>query len=140
MGETPKQPEGNASIAVRKPELTRNRIIAAFAVAVVADLLELPITAAEATVLGAPASELGAGFVDIIVFGIMTRLLGFHWIFLPTFVVEVIPGLDMLPTWVGSVCFVVWQRKKKDARPPLDAVAEVQAVEIESTPPKLGRK
>ncbi len=60
--------------------------------------------------------------------------------FLPTFVVEVIPGLDMLPTWVGCVGFVVWQRKKKDAQPPLAAVAEVQAAEVESTPPKLERK
>ena len=123
-----------------KPELTRNRIVAAFAVAVVADILEFPITAAEATVLGEPAGELGAGVVDIVVFGIITRLLGFHWMFLPTFVVEVIPGLDMLPTWVGCVGFVVWQRKKKDAQPPLAAVAEVQAAEVESTPPKLERK
>ena len=112
------QREGSA-FPVKKPELTRNRIIAAFTVAVVADLLEFPITAAEATFLGAPVGELGAGLVDIIVFGIMTRLLGFHWMFLPTFVVEVIPGLDILPTWVGCVGFVVWKRKKKDAQPPL---------------------
>jgi hypothetical protein len=43
----------------------------------------------------------------------MTKLLGFHWTFLPSFCIEVIPGLDMLPTWVGCVFFVVRQRKKE---------------------------
>ncbi len=36
-----------------KPELTRKRIVAAFTVAVIADLLEIPITIAENGSLGA---------------------------------------------------------------------------------------
>lgn len=114
---------------MKKPKLTRNQIIAAFAVAVVADILEFPITAAEATVVGAPAGELGACVLDTVVFGIMTRLLGFHWMFLPSFVVEVIPGLNMFPTWVGCVAFVVWKRKKEEAQPSLADVVDVHAVE-----------
>jgi hypothetical protein len=94
------------------PELTRRRILIAYAVAVVADLIEFPISAVELPVVVAPVGEFVAFVVDAIVFGVMTKLLGFHWMFLPSFCIEVIPGLDMLPTWVGCVFFVVRQRKK----------------------------
>lgn len=95
-----------------KPELTRKRIILAYAVAVVADLIEFPISGAEFSVVGAGTGEFAAFVVDAIVFGVMTKLLGFHWMFLPSFCVEVIPGLDLLPTWVGCVFLVVRQREK----------------------------
>jgi hypothetical protein len=95
-----------------KPELTRKRIIIAYAVAVVADLIEFPISAAGLSVIGVGVGEFAALVVDVVVFGVMTKLLGFHWMFLPSFCIEVIPGVDMLPTWVGCVFFVVRQRKK----------------------------
>jgi len=67
--------------------------------------------------------------------GAMTKLLGFHWMFLPSFGLEVIPGLDLLPTWIGCVAFVVWQRKKEQtAQPP---VIDVQEAEIVREPPRL---
>jgi hypothetical protein len=97
------------------PELTRKRILTAYAVAIVADLIEFPISALELTVIGAPVAMFLSFLLDVFVFGIMTFLLGFHWLFLPSFLVEVVPGLDMLPTWVGCVFFVVRQRKKVQA-------------------------
>jgi hypothetical protein len=109
-----------------KPQITKNRIMVAYAIAVIADMLEFPIAGAEATLVGAPLGE-GAAFVlDCIVMGAMTKILGFHWMFLPTFCVEVIPGIDLLPTWVGCVAFVVWQRKKQQAPP----IVDVQEAEI----------
>jgi hypothetical protein len=118
-----------------KPKLTRNRIMVAYAIAVIADVLEFPIAAAEITIAGAPTGELAAFLVDCIVMGAMTKLLGFHWMFLPSFCVEVIPGLDLLPTWVGCVAFVVWQRKKeRTSEPP---IIDVQEVEIVREPPRL---
>jgi hypothetical protein len=118
-----------------KPKLTRNRVLAAYAISVIADVLEFPIAAAEITVAGAPFGELAAFVVDCIVMGAMTKLLGFHWMFLPSFAVEVIPGLDLLPTWVGCVAFVVLQRKKERTSPP--TVIEVQEAEIVREPPRL---
>jgi hypothetical protein len=97
------------------PELTRKRILTAYAVAIVADLIEFPIAALELTVIGAPVAMFLSFVLDVLVFGIMTFVLGFHWLFLPSFLVEVVPGLDMLPTWVGCVFFVVRQRKKAQA-------------------------
>jgi hypothetical protein len=120
---------------MEKPKLTRNRIRAAYAIAVIADVLELPITAVEITVAGAPSGELAAFVVDCIVMGAMTKLLGFHWTFMPSFCVEVIPGLDLLPTWVGCVAFVVWQRKKEWKSQP--HVVDVQKAEIVHEPLRL---
>jgi hypothetical protein len=108
-----------------KPELTRKRILIAYAVAIVADLIEFPVSAAELSVVGAGAGEFAAMVVDTVVFGIMTKLLGFHWMFLPSFCVEAIPGIDLLPTWVGCVFFVVRQRKKTQSvntAPPMKVV------------------
>jgi hypothetical protein len=120
---------------MEKPKLTRNRILVAYAIAVIADVLEFPIAAAEITVAGAPTGELAAFVLDCIVMGAMTKLLGFHWMFLPSFGVEAIPGLDLLPTWVGCVAFVVWQRKKeRTSQPP---VVDVQEAEIVRVPPRL---
>jgi hypothetical protein len=96
-----------------KPILTKQRVVVAYSVAILADLIEFPIIAAEVTVVAAPAAEGVAVVVDAIAFGVITKLLGFHWVFLPSFLVEVVPGLDMLPTWVGCVFFVVRQRKKE---------------------------
>jgi hypothetical protein len=100
-------------VIMDKPELTRRRIVVAYVVAVVADLLELPITAAQFSVVGLAAGESAAFVVDSIVFVVMTKLLGFHWMFLPSFCIGLIPGLDMLPTWVGCVFFAVRQRRKE---------------------------
>jgi len=106
-----------------KPDLTKKRIVLAYVVAVAADVLEFPITALENTGFGIIPGELAAGVVDAVVFGIMTRLLGFHWLFLPSFVLEAIPEIDVLPTWVGCVAYVVWQRKKERAQlPPPPAI------------------
>lgn len=104
-----------------KPILTKKRIVTAYTIAIVADLIELPITAAELTVFGAPVAEGFDLFIDVVVFGAMYKLLGFHWMLLPSFCVEVIPGLDMLPTWVGCVWLVVRQRKKESTFTPATA-------------------
>ena len=34
------------------------------------------------------------------------RILGWHWAFLPTFAAELVPGLDLFPTWTAAVFFV----------------------------------
>ena len=118
-----------------KPPLTRNRIILAFAIAVIADIIQLPITAGEATGFFAMPGELADFLVDCVVMGATTMLLGFHWMLLPTLFVEIIPGLDLLPTWTACVAYVVWLRKKEHIqRQPLSPVIDVCEVEVVSTP------
>ncbi len=109
-----------------KPVLTKERIKLAYAIAIIADVPEFPITGAEMTILGAPGGEAAASALDCIVMVAMTKLLGFHWAFVPSFLVEIVPGLDLLPTWVGCVAFVVWQRKKQQSQSaPLPTVIDV---------------
>ena len=95
------------------PKLSSVRIGAAFAVAVVADIVQLPITMASLTGILAAPSEGADLVVDAIAAGVTTTLLGFHWALLPTFFVELVPGIDLAPTWTGCVAYVVWQRKRE---------------------------
>jgi DNA-binding transcriptional LysR family regulator len=98
------------------PRLTRTRIVLAFAVSVIADALEFPINAATATgILALPAEAVDL-VLDSVVMVITCALLGFHWSLLPSFLLEAVPGLDLIPTWTGCVAFVVWRRKKEQAR------------------------
>src|SRR5437016_2642916 len=44
--------------------------------------------------------------LDIAAGAILCRLLGWHWAFLPTAAAELIPGLDLFPTWTAAVFYV----------------------------------
>ncbi len=107
--------ESGTLTTVSKPKLTRTRIILAFAVSVIADVLQFPINAVSATGLLALPGEVADIMLDIVVMIITSVLLGFHWALLPAFVLEAVPGLDLFPTWTGSVAFVVWRRKQAEA-------------------------
>lgn len=48
--------------------------------------------------------------VDVIVAVILIRLLGWHWAFLPAFVAEIIPGVNLVPTWTAAV-FLATRRR-----------------------------
>ncbi|HWX56063.1 MAG TPA: hypothetical protein VN176_15850 [Verrucomicrobiae bacterium] len=77
----------------------------AWLVAIVADALQ--IVAFPFFVEGglSPADDL----LDLVVAGILWRLLGWHWALLPTFAAELIPGVDLLPTWTATVYFMTRQ-------------------------------
>ena len=55
--------------------------------------------------------------LDVVAAFVMWRLLGFHPLLLPTFVVEFLPVADLLPTWTGCVALVVALRKRQQATP-----------------------
>jgi len=39
-------------------------------------------------------------------------LIGFHWLLLPTFVLELVPVLEDLPTWTACTIAVIALRKR----------------------------
>ena len=90
------------------PVLNRERITSAFAIAVGADVLQV--------LLGPFGWTFADEFIDIIVMILTCRLIGFHALLLPTFVVEILPVIDMLPTWTGCVGIVVALRKRQQAQ------------------------
>ncbi len=100
------------------PELTKPRIWFAFSVAVITDTAQL--------LLG----PLGWAFVDegldVVAMVLTSGAIGFHMLLLPTFVIELVPLADMLPTWTGCTAAVVMLRKKAQAQsPPVMKMAKV---------------
>jgi hypothetical protein len=45
-------------------------------------------------------------------------VIGFHPLLLPTFVLELLPVTDLLPTWTGCVALIVALRRKQEPPPP----------------------
>lgn len=85
--------------------LTSSRIKAAYAVAIATDALQFG--------LGPFGWAFADEILDIIALIATTRLLGFHPLLLPTFILEAVPIIDVLPTWTGCVAIVVAMRKKQ---------------------------
>ncbi|MCX6894880.1 MAG: hypothetical protein NTZ16_05140 [Verrucomicrobia bacterium] len=88
------------------PQLTRTRIVSALAVAVVADGIQIPLQAVPV------APEI----IDVIAMVATSAILGFHWLLLPTFLVEFVPLVDMMPTWTGCVVGVIALRKRAQGK------------------------
>lgn len=88
----------------RTPFLTPLRIWPAFAVAIAADVIQL--------LLGPLGWTFFDEITDIVTTIVVSLLLGFHPLLLPTCVVEIMPVVDMLPTWTGCVAVVVALRRR----------------------------
>ena len=97
-----------ANIISEPPFLTPSRVRLAYAVAVTTDALQF--------LLG-PAGWAGADeALDVAATALSWRILGFHPLLLPTFLIELLPVADMLPTWTGCVALVVALRRFRDPR------------------------
>jgi hypothetical protein len=117
------------------PVLTPTRIACAFAVAVATDGLQI--------LLGPIGTVLLLDEVlDVVAMILITAALGFHVLLLPTFIIELLPVADWLPTWTGCTAVVVALRKaaKQPNQPPqpqppiIDIPSEV--THISSTLPR----
>ncbi len=124
-------PESLAGL-FRTPKLTRARVILALTVAVTADVLQIALL---------PLQWLFAQqIVDVVAMALTMWLLGFHLLLLPTFIVEFIPVVDMLPTWTGCVVAVLALRKRgqpagSPSAPPLTELPPVH----DKPPLQIGR-
>jgi hypothetical protein len=77
----------------------------AWLVAMGADTLQLAVMPLFAEGALSPADVV----LDAVVAVVLVRLLGWHWAFLPTLMVEALPGADLFPTWTAAVFFVTRQ-------------------------------
>jgi hypothetical protein len=89
------------------PVLTPQRVRLAFAVALATDVVQLA--------LGPFGWAFADELLDVAAMILTWRLIGFHPLLLPTFVLEFLPLADMLPTWTGCVAIVVTLRKRQHA-------------------------
>lgn len=93
------------------PKLNRTRVVAALAVAVAVDALQLVQIPVLVQTLDTAAMIL------------TVWLTGFHLLLLPTFALEFIPGISVVPTWTGCVIAVIALRGQQQYRPPANPVA-----------------
>ena len=87
------------------PVLTRQRVWTAYAVAITADILQF--------LLGPAGWTFADEILDVGAMVLTWRLIGFHPLLLPTFVLEVVPIADLLPVWTACVAIVVAIRRRE---------------------------
>ncbi len=90
------------------PRLTSARIAAAFGFAVVVDGLQFA--------LGPLGWWMVDEILDVATMVVISWVLGFHPLLLPTFLIELFPVADVLPTWTGCVGLVVGLRRREQRR------------------------
>jgi hypothetical protein len=100
--------------------VTPRQVKLAFAVGILADILQLPVnlsffSVGLATVGGEIPLEALDAAIDVVAALLINRLLGFHWALLPTFALELVPGLDAAPTWTACVAYVAFRRRQRIA-------------------------
>jgi hypothetical protein len=93
---------------LERPIVTQNRVRLAYAVAIATDALQFALGP-----FGWPFAD---EILDIVAAAITWKLLGFHPLLLPTFILEAVPVADLLPTWTGCVALVVAMRRKQLGR------------------------
>ena len=84
------------------PLSSRTRFRVAMILAMAADALQIfgfPLFAEGAL---SPADDV----LDLAVAAVLVNLLGWHWEFLPAFLAELVPGVDLLPFWTLAVISV----------------------------------
>ncbi len=82
----------------------------ALLIAVVADLVQLALLPWAGWGAIAPITDA----IDVVVAILLIRRLGWHVAFLPAFVAELLPVVDLFPTWTAAAWFVSRSR----SRPP----------------------
>ena len=78
------------------------RVWAARAIAVAADAIQIVAVPA---FFGGAASPVNDA-LDVAVGIVLVLLVGWHVAFLPTFIAELVPMLDIFPTWTTAILFV----------------------------------
>ena len=79
---------------------------AALAIALAADAVQIVLLPFFMEGAAAPWNDA----LDVAVGGMMLALLGWHVAFLPAFLGELVPLLNLFPTWTAAVVFVVTRK------------------------------
>lgn len=94
--------------------LTRREHRLAWSIAIAADAIQIGMFPLFAMGGASPATTA----LDFVVALMLTRILGWHWAFLPSFAAELLPGFDLFPTWTAAVFFVTRNANIKETRDP----------------------
>ncbi len=113
--------------------VSRYRILAARVLAVVADAVQLGLLPLFAPGATSPINDV----LDVAVGAAMIALVGWNWVFLPTFLTELVPFVDLAPTWTIAAYIATRDREVKAEAEALNssAGAELGALRDEEPDP-----
>jgi hypothetical protein len=77
-------------------------VLAARVTAIAADVLQIGIAPLFGEGFASPFNDV----LDLVVAGVLIKLLGFHWALLPALAAEAVPALDLAPTWTAAVLLI----------------------------------
>src|SRR5438128_1949780 len=100
------------------PLSPRTRFRAAMILAMAADALQIFVFPLFAEGALSPADDV----LDVALAAVLVHLLGWHWEFLPPFLAELVPGVDLVPFWTAAVANVY--RKWKQITIPVEETRE----------------
>jgi hypothetical protein len=89
----------------------RSRFRAAMVLAIVADAVQIVVFPLFAEGALSPADDI----LDFAVAAALIHLTGWHWEFLPSFIGELVPGVDLVPFWTLAVTNVYRKWKQMEA-------------------------
>jgi len=101
---------------------TPRRIWTARGIAVLADLVQIGL----APLFFEGGLSFFDALLDVLMAGVLTLLVGWHWAFLPAFLAELAPGVDLVPSWTLAV-FLATRRR---VAPPVTA-HEGRVIDVE---------
>ena len=88
-----------APLAPRVWVPSRRRVWMARIVAIVADGVQLALLPLVVGGVTSPIDDV----IDVVTGVVLTALVGFRWAFLPAFVAEMVPFVDLVPSWTMAV-------------------------------------
>ncbi len=88
------------------------RLRGALILAILADIFQIAVFPLFIEGGASPADDI----LDLCIGGVLTFLLGWHWEFLPSFLVKLVPGVDYVPLWTLAVANVYRKAKAQTVR------------------------
>jgi hypothetical protein len=112
--------------------VTDRRILVARVLAVTADAVQILL----APLFLEGGISVFDALLDLAMAAILTRLLGWHWAFLPAFLAELVPGVDLVPSWTLAAFLATRGRSVPEESRGNERVIDVEAVR--ESPPRSG--
>jgi hypothetical protein len=116
-----------------KANISRSTLIAAYAVAICADLIQICLTPIVSEGFVSPVNNI----LDVVVCAILTWLIGFHVAFLPSFFIKLVPLVEIAPTWTLAVLIASRHMRIKGTENSVAGNEKPEVMPEDGKPPKL---
>jgi hypothetical protein len=101
-----------ADLEIRQEPRSRRRVLLARGLAAAADALQILLFPLFGEGFASPADWILDGLMALL----LTKLVGFHWSYLPGAALELVPGADLAPSWTAAA-WLATRRERDPGRP-----------------------